>query len=128
MAGAQPTTPVALSEANVIPGFITDKRPKYNGVPYNGFRNGYWMPLISMLGNIIQDGWSMRDTYNGDDPGGRNYGAAPTANQQTQHGARSRRLAALGLNCCEPDTDFYLDLEQNYFPETQKQIPSSSAK
>ena len=68
-------------ETNKLPGF--NKEP-FDGKPIHFFDMLWFIPFIVACGNIQQDGWTLHQTYYGNDLGGVNNPGGNAA-QQAQH-------------------------------------------
>ena len=75
-------------ETNKLPGF--NKEP-FDGKPVHFFDMLWFIPFIVACGNIQQDGWTLHQTYYGNDLGGINNPGGNAA-QQAQHRLRVHRL------------------------------------
>ena len=93
-------------ETNKLPGF---KEKPFDGVPRHYFDLVWFIPFIVACGNIQQDGWTLHQTYYGNDLGGVNNPGGNNA-QQAQHRLRVHRLYNVLLNHIAPDTRIYRTL------------------
>ena len=105
MAAANPQANTQY-ETNKLPGF---KERPFDGVPRHYFDLVWFIPFIVACGNIQQDGWTLHQTYFGNDLGGVNNPGGNAA-QQAQHRLRVHRLYNVLMNHIVPDTRLYRTL------------------
>ena len=90
-------------ETNKLPGF--NKEP-FDGKPIHFFDMIWFIPFIVACGNIQQDGWTLHQTYYGNDLGGVNNPGGNAA-QQAQHRLRIHRLYNVLMHHLKPNTRLY---------------------
>ena len=95
-------------ETNKLPGF--NKEP-FDGKPVHFFDMLWFIPFIVACGNIQQDGWTLHQTYYGNDLGGINNPGGNAA-QQAQHRLRVHRLYNVLMHHLKPNTRLYRTLNQ----------------
>ena len=64
---------------------LKDFNKYWDGIPMKHFDKLWFLPFIMACGNIVMDGHSLKDTFDGVDPGGAN-GPAANAAQNQQRG------------------------------------------
>ena len=92
---------------------LKDFNKHWDGIPMKHFDKMWFLPFIMACGNIVMDGYSLKDTFDGVDPGGAN-GPAANAAQNQQHGVRNRRLFAVLMNYLDKDSSIYDELTTDY--------------
>ena len=95
-------------ETNKLPGF--NKEP-FDGKPVYFFDKIWFIPFIVACGNIQQDGWTLHQTFYGNDLGGANNQGGNAA-QQAQHRLRVHRLYNVLMHHLKPDTSLYRELSE----------------
>ena len=92
---------------------LKDFNKYWDGLPMKHFYKIWFMPFIMACGNIVMDGYSLKDTFDGVDPGGAN-GPAANAAQNQQHGVRNRRLFAVLMNYIDKDCSIFEELNTDF--------------
>ena len=92
---------------------LKDFNKYWDGIPMKHFDKLWFLPFIMACGNIVMDGHSLKDTFDGVDPGGAN-GPAANAAQNQQRGVRNRRLFAVLMNYIDKDSSIFEELNDDY--------------
>ena len=83
--------------------------------PMRNFQRTFFLPFIMGLGNLSQDNVSLRDTWNGVDIGGHNWGgAAANPAQIAQKDGRNRRIFAILLAHIDPRCAIYEEIRESF--------------
>jgi hypothetical protein len=86
--------PTLQKDYNYLPGV-----KRWNGVPYHEFITVWWVALVVALGAIVQDGVTLLETAEGNDPNA----SSTDAGELRRFTARNSRVFACIANYLEPD-------------------------
>lgn len=92
---------------------LKDFNKHWDGIPMHQFYKLFFLPFILACGNVVMDGYSLRDTYEGNDPGGVN-GPAANAAQNQQRTVRNRRLFAVLMNYIDKESAIFEELSADF--------------
>ena len=86
--------PTLQKDYNYLPGV-----KRWNGIPYHEFITVWWVALVIALGAIVQDGVTLLETAEGNDPNA----SSSDATEVRRFTARNSRVFACIANYLEPD-------------------------